>query len=87
MDIKQMVVEDMTRAVSFILLYAFIFLVAKLVKDVLTPYKLNDDLAKNDNVAIALAISLLPLHDHEEDRGGHDPHAHQTASAYIYSKL
>ena len=56
MDIKQMVVEDMTRAVSFILLYAFIFLVAKLVKDVLTPYKLNDELAKNDNVAIALAM-------------------------------
>ncbi len=52
-----MVLEDFGKVGAFILLYAFIVLLARWIKDLLTPYKINEELAQNDNFAIALAMS------------------------------
>lgn len=57
MNIQYMVVEELGRAGAFLALYIVIFLLAKWAKDFLTPYKLNEELVKKDNFAIALAIS------------------------------
>lgn len=57
MDIKNMVLEDFGKAAAFIALFAVIFLLAKFLKDFLVPYKLNEELAKNDNFAVSLAMS------------------------------
>jgi len=49
-------VSELTYTISFILLYAFIFLLAKWMKDFLTTYKLNDELVRKDNLAISLTM-------------------------------
>ncbi|TAE34600.1 MAG: DUF350 domain-containing protein [Alphaproteobacteria bacterium] len=56
MDIKSMVVEDITKAVAFIVMYVMLFLVAKSLKGFLIPYKINNELTKEDNFAVALAM-------------------------------
>lgn len=56
MDLKQMMLEDFTRAAAFVVLYVIIFLLAKWAKDFLIPYKLNEELAENDNFAVTLAM-------------------------------
>jgi uncharacterized membrane protein YjfL (UPF0719 family) len=57
MDIKGMVIDDITRAAAFVAMYFVLFLLAKWLKDVFTPYKINDELTKKDNLAIALTMS------------------------------
>lgn len=57
MDIKNMVLNDFGKAAAFIVLYAFVFLLAKWAKDLFTPYKINEELGQNDNFAISLAMS------------------------------
>jgi uncharacterized membrane protein YjfL (UPF0719 family) len=57
MDIKSMVIDDITRAAAFVAMYFVLFLLAKWFKDVFTPYKINDELTKKDNLAIALTMS------------------------------
>ncbi|TAE83369.1 MAG: DUF350 domain-containing protein [Alphaproteobacteria bacterium] len=56
MDIKSMVVEDIIKAAAFIVMYVVLFLVAKFLKDFLIPYKINHELTKEDNLAVALAM-------------------------------
>jgi len=56
MDIKHMVIDDFGRAAAFIALYGVVFLLAKLIMDLLTPYKMDEELAKKDNFAIALSM-------------------------------
>lgn len=51
-----MVVEDITKAVAFIVMYVMLFLVAKSLKGFLIPYKINNELTKEDNFAVALAM-------------------------------
>lgn len=57
MDMNTIIMEDFTKAGAFILLYAFILLIAKWAKDFLTPYKLNSELGKKDNLAVAMTMS------------------------------
>jgi len=57
MDIKGMVIDDITRAAAFVAMYFVLFLLAKWFKDVFAPYKINDELTKKDNLAIALTMS------------------------------
>jgi uncharacterized membrane protein YjfL (UPF0719 family) len=57
MDIKGMVIDDITKAAAFIAMYFVLFLLAKWFKDIFTPYKINDELTKKDNLAIALTMS------------------------------
>lgn len=57
MDIKSMVIDDITRAAAFIFMYFVLFLLAKWFKEVFMPYKINDELTKRDNLAIALTMS------------------------------
>lgn len=57
MNIKLLIIEDLSRAGAFILMYFIFFLIAKYFKDLFTSYKINEQLAKEDNLAIALAMS------------------------------
>lgn len=57
MELKAILFEDLTKTLAFVGLYFFIFLFAKWLKDFLTPYKLNEELTKNDNLAVALTMS------------------------------
>lgn len=49
--------ENLLVTLAYIALFVFIFLVAKWVKDLFTPYKLNNELAEHDNFAISLTMS------------------------------
>ena len=51
------VIDSVIRAASYVVLYATLFLLSKWFKDILTPYKMDEELTKNDNVAVALAVS------------------------------
>ncbi len=44
-------------AIAFIILYAVLFLLAKLLLDLLTPYKLSDELVTRDNPAVGLSVA------------------------------
>ncbi len=57
MELDAAIFEDLTRTGAFVLLYLFLFLFAKWIKDFLTPYKLADELMGKDNLAIALTLS------------------------------
>lgn len=57
MEIHGMMVQDITKAIGFTTLYFVLFLLAKWCKDICTPYKINDELVKKDNIAIALTMS------------------------------
>ncbi len=57
MEIKHMIIDDLTRAAAFVAMYFVLFLLAKWFKDLLSPYKINDELTKTDNLAIALTMS------------------------------
>lgn len=48
--------SSVTTTVVYIVLFAFVFLVAKWTKDWFTPYSLNRELAEHDNTAIALTM-------------------------------
>lgn len=52
-----MIIADLGQAAAFLGLYLFVFLLAKWMKDVCTPYKINEELTKKDNVAISLIMS------------------------------
>jgi uncharacterized membrane protein YjfL (UPF0719 family) len=49
-------ITDFGRAMAFVGLYFVLFLLAKWMKDFFTPYKINDELTKQDNPAIALTM-------------------------------
>lgn len=55
--IKELVLNDLYKSIAFIALYLIIFLLAKILKDLFTPYKLNEELTQKDNLAIALTMS------------------------------
>jgi uncharacterized membrane protein YjfL (UPF0719 family) len=57
MDFKGLVIDDFIRAAAFTALYLVLFLLAKWLKDFLTSYKSNVELAERDNQAIGLAMS------------------------------
>lgn len=48
--------DSFIKLISFISLYFLLFLISKYLKDVLTPYKINDELTKKDNVAVSLIM-------------------------------
>jgi uncharacterized membrane protein YjfL (UPF0719 family) len=56
MELKAEILEDLTRTAAFVALYFVLFLLAKAFKDLLTPYKINDELTKKDNLAVALTM-------------------------------
>lgn len=56
MELNETIIDDLIRASAFLILYLLLFLFAKWLKDFLTPYKLNDELTKQDNVAVALCM-------------------------------
>lgn len=49
--------NDALRMLAFLGVYAVVFLVAKQAKDILTPYKLIEELAKKDNPAVGLSLA------------------------------
>ena len=56
MELEGSIFQNITSAAAFVVLYLLLFLFAKWFKDFLTPYKINDELAVNDNLAIALSM-------------------------------
>lgn len=57
MEILNTLPETLLTGLAYLVLFAFIFLMAKWVKDLFTPYKLNQELAEHDNFAISLTMS------------------------------
>jgi uncharacterized membrane protein YjfL (UPF0719 family) len=57
MELRAMVIEDITKAAAFVAMYFVLFLLAKWFKDIFTTYKINDELTKQDNLGVALAMS------------------------------
>lgn len=57
MDFKAIGLDDVIKALAFIILYLFLFLLAKWFKSLSISYKLNDELAERDNPAIGLAMA------------------------------
>lgn len=57
MDFRGLAVDYILRAPAFILLYLILILVAKWFKGLAISYKINEELAQNDNPAIGLAMS------------------------------
>lgn len=57
MDLKTVMLADLTRTAAFVGLYLVLFLLAKWMKDFFTPYKINDELMQKNNLAIALTMS------------------------------
>lgn len=47
----------LTSTAAFVVLYLLLFVTAKWLKDVLTPYSLNDELSQKDNLAIAVTMA------------------------------
>lgn len=48
--------NEALKAVIFLIVYAAVFLTAKLLKDTLTPYHLVEELAKRDNFAVGISL-------------------------------
>lgn len=48
---------EVTHGGSLILLYLFVLLVSKMANDLLTPYKVDDELTEKDNVALAVSMA------------------------------
>ncbi|MEN8136068.1 MAG: DUF350 domain-containing protein [Thermodesulfobacteriota bacterium] len=57
MDLKILVFDNFSKAFAFIVMYAVLFLLAKWLKDLFTPYKINKELTQTDNLAVALTMS------------------------------
>lgn len=57
MDFRGLAVDDIVRAPAFILLYLILILVAKWCKGLAVSYRLNEELAENDNLAVGLSMS------------------------------
>lgn len=57
MDILNALPADLLTGLAYMGLFAVIFLAAKWLKDLFTPYKLNKELAEHDNFAISLTMS------------------------------
>ncbi|MBT4989288.1 MAG: DUF350 domain-containing protein [Rickettsiales bacterium] len=57
MDLKQILFEDALKGSAFVAVYIVLFCLAKICKDILTSYNINDELVKKDNVAVALTMS------------------------------
>jgi uncharacterized membrane protein YjfL (UPF0719 family) len=50
-------IDDIIRAATFVAMYFILFLLAKWFKDAFISYKINHELTKTDNLAIALTMS------------------------------
>lgn len=57
MDFRGLAVDDILRAPAFILLYLILIVAAKWLKGLAITYKINEELAQKDNLAVALAMS------------------------------
>lgn len=57
MDFRGLAVDDILRAPAFILLYLILLVAAKWLKGLAISYKINEELAQKDNLAVALAMS------------------------------
>ncbi|MFS8147918.1 DUF350 domain-containing protein [Rhizobium sp. BR 249] len=57
MDFRGLAVDDIVRAPAFILLYLGLILTAKWFKALAVSYKLDEELARNDNLAVGLSMS------------------------------
>ncbi len=56
MDYQSALFQDITKSAAFMALYLVLFLFAKWAKDYFTPYSLNVELTKKDNLAVALTM-------------------------------
>mgnify|MGYP001803282262 CR=1 FL=1 len=56
MELKTVILQDFTRVAAFVGLYLVLFLLAKWMKDFFTPYKINHELTKKDNLAVAVSM-------------------------------
>jgi uncharacterized membrane protein YjfL (UPF0719 family) len=57
MGLQSIIFIDLPKALAFIALYFVLFLLAKWMKDFFTPYKINAELTREDNLAVALTMS------------------------------
>lgn len=57
MELENGLLTDVTRALAFVALYVVLFLIAKWLKDFLTPYKMDEQLTRKDNLAVGLTVS------------------------------
>ncbi len=55
-EIDDGLMQNVLRVCSFLGLYMLLFLLAKWLRDVLTPWKLNEELTERDNLAVALCM-------------------------------
>ncbi|MEC8678330.1 MAG: DUF350 domain-containing protein [Candidatus Margulisiibacteriota bacterium] len=51
-----MILDDLLKTTSFVFLFFCTLLFSRWIKDLLTPYKINNELIKKDNLAISLSI-------------------------------
>jgi uncharacterized membrane protein YjfL (UPF0719 family) len=56
MELRAVIFEDLAKTAAFVGLYFVLFLLAKWMKDFFTPYKINDELTRKDNLAISLTM-------------------------------
>lgn len=57
MEIEEVLVQDLSRIAAYIILYLVLFTFAKWIKDFITPYSLNNELTKKDNLAVAITMA------------------------------
>jgi uncharacterized membrane protein YjfL (UPF0719 family) len=57
MDVKAIGLDDVVKALAFVILYLFLFLLAKWFKGLSISYRLNEELAERDNPAVGLAMA------------------------------
>jgi uncharacterized membrane protein YjfL (UPF0719 family) len=55
--ISEHLLDDVSRIAAFLVLYLLLFFFAKWFHDVITPYKLNEELTEKDNLAISLTLA------------------------------
>ena len=56
MELKEIILDDFLRTSAFVVMYLILFLLAKWMKDFFTPYSINEELTKKDNLAISLTM-------------------------------
>lgn len=55
-NISHFITHDLTSALAFLVLYSLLFFIAGFCKDLLTPYKLRQELTDRNNLAVALTL-------------------------------
>ena len=56
MEFLNFIPEEILSSISLLIVYIFVFLIAKWLKDLLTPFSINKQLTSDDNLAVAISM-------------------------------